>query len=71
MTTRAQRIEAVCERLDAEPPSEEIRRMAEHNVTLIAQVSAQRATIAELRDALAQAHEQIAVYQTKLILGLD
>jgi len=71
MTTRAQRIEAVCERLDAETPSEEIRRMAEHNVTLIAQVSAQRATIAELRDALAQANEQIAVYQTKLILGLD
>ena len=71
MTTRAQRIEAVCETLEAETPSEEIRRMAEHNVTLITQVAAQRAVIAELRDALAQANEQIAVYQTKLILGQD
>ena len=71
MTTRAQRIEAVCETLEAEAPSEEIRRMAEHNVTLMSQVAAQRATIRQLRDALAQAHELIAVYQTKLILGLD
>jgi hypothetical protein len=45
-----------------------VHTLTEHNVTLLAQVSAQRATIREQRDALALKQDEIDALHTRLRL---